>query len=166
MIDLASKVLLLDSVPYGNLARYVLHQLPAFVYYQKDNKIAKITAGEEILVPMTESDVNWDEILFQMLNMSVENNSDRDKVVKNLHNLTSYFDDKYIDAKQIITHPSFPHPVVSRFVKVHTSLLCSENTVFVLPEPQYLGVFATRDDRKEYGMSIICPQYVVRHTIE
>ena len=167
--DLASKVLRTDSVPYGLLPRYVLWGKPAFVYHSKEKKNVKIIDSEEILVPMTEEDVNWDEIFLQMLSMCVENDSDRDIVVKDLQNWSKYFDDNDIDAKQIIAqiiaHPSCPHIGIP-LVSVHTSLLCPEDTVFVLLEPQYLGVLATRDNREEYGMSIIGPEYVVRYTIE
>lgn len=163
--DLASKVLMTDSVPYDNLARYMLWGRPAFVYYPKEKKIVKIIDSEEILVPMTEEYVNWDEIFLQMLNMSVENDSDRDIVVKDLQNWSKYFDDKDVDAKKIIAHPSCPHLGIP-LADIHTSLLCPEDTVFVLPEPQYLGVLVTRDNREQYGMSIMCPDYVVRYTIE
>jgi len=165
MYDLASKVLMVDEVPEENLARYEVDDTISLVFNPRENNIVK-TSGEEIFVPMTTNDVNWDYELIKMLIKSVdESDSSRNISAISLDNhdawldVASYFDDLDLMCSQVVVHPSRSAEMV--LLNVHESELCPKNKAFFLAPPQFVGVLATRKNKQEFGMSVINSKFVV-----
>lgn len=165
MHNLASKVLLVDEVPDENIARYEVSKSIALVFNPINNNIFK-TSGDEILVPMTTNDVNWDYKLIKMLIESVdESDSSRNIYAKSLGDhyawldVDSYFADLNIICGQVVVHPSRSEEMIS--LAVHESELCPQNKAFFLASPHFLGVLATRKNKQEFGISVINSEFIV-----
>ena len=167
MYDLASKVLIVDEVPEDNIARYEVSQYPvSLVFDPRDKEIYKESDGEEIFVPMTSDDVDWDSELIKMLVKSVEDaGPNRILSTKNLDDddtwlaVLSYFDKLDLVCKQVVVHPS--RAVDMDLIDVHQSELCPKDKAFFLPPFCFVGVLATREDRREFGMLLANTEVVV-----
>lgn len=159
---------MVDEVPDENFARYVVSiDTVSLVFYPRENDIVKKFGSEEILVPMTTENVNWDDELIKMLIESVnESDSSRNISAKNLDDwdawtkIHSYFDGKDLRCTQVVVHPSRATTEVP-LLNVHESELCPKNKAFFLPSPQFVGVLATRGNKQEFGMGIIYSEFVV-----
>lgn len=166
MYDLACKVLCVDEVEVGRLARYEVSGAIPHVFHSRENNIVKKNGCEEILVPMTTDDVNWDDILIKILIECVdESDTIRNVSAESLDNhfalldVVSFFEENNLLCTQVVVHPSRATEIP--FFDVHESELCPENKAFFLPPPQFLGVLATRKDKQEIGMCVINSQFVV-----
>jgi hypothetical protein len=172
MYDLASKVLMVDHVPGSLLARYELSESSlSLVFWPEQNKIVKISNCEEILVPTTEDDINWDYELIQMLIQSVdESDTIRNISAESLDDhfawldVASCFQENELICSQVVVHPS--RAVEMPLLDVHESELCPENKAFFLPPPQFMGVLAIRNNKTEFGMSILNSNSVVCFNFE
>jgi hypothetical protein len=166
MYDLAHKVLLFDEVPVGHLTRYEASDAMPLVFDSRENNIVKKNGYEDILVPMTTDDVNWDDALIKILIESVdESDTIRNVSAESLDNhfawldVASFFEENNLLCTQVVVHPSRATEMPN--LDVHESELCPENKAFFLPPPQFLGVLATRKGKQEFGMSVINSQFVV-----
>jgi len=160
--DLASKVLLNNTMPMGVLHRYVLPNYEHVAYIYHDEKIIRITQADEVLIPTQDEEINWDEVLIQMLNHSVHDDNHRDITVRNLYKSqwNSCFQNTDFTPEQVIAHPSFT--AAMPLLRRHNSELCPKDTAFILPAPALLGVYATRENCTDVGMSIIYAHRVVK----
>ena len=157
--DLASKVLLNDVVPYGILALYILpnYQNVAYTYY--NGKMSTITQADEIIVPLQDEDVNFDEVLIQMLDSSVEGDLFRNITARYVSK--KHFQKIDFTPVQTITHPSFSGalPLSKRCV----SEFCPKDTVYFLPAPELLGVYVSREnDAKDAGIGVLYSHRVLK----
>jgi hypothetical protein len=173
MYDLASKVLMVDHVPGSLLARYELSKSSvSLVFYPRTpSYIEKHFYNLEILVPTTEDDINWDYELIQMLIQSVdESDTIRNISAESLDDhfawldVASCFQENELICSKVVVHPS--RAVEMPLLDVHESELCPENKAFFLPPPQFLGVLATRNNKTEFGMSVLNSNFVVCFNFE
>lgn len=160
MTDLASKVLFHDHIPRGRLAIYLLpnHQNVAYTYH--NNKIVSVTQADEILIPMIDEEINFDEVLIQLLNHSVDGDPNRNITAGYSSNKWySYLQSLAFIPTQVIMHPSCS--ISMPLMKKYTSELCPKETAYFLPAPELLGVYATREV-PDAGISILYPHRVVK----
>ncbi len=174
MYDLVSKVLMVDDVPVDNIARYewTSSTKDALIFYPEQNKIVNKTGYEEVVVPLTTDDVNWDDFLIQMLIKSVDkSDSTRNLTTTSFDNhdtwldVSSFFEENKLICYQVVVHPScdIHMPCVHMpSINVHKSDLCPKNSAFFLAPPHFMGVFARKKSSQEFGMGILNPHFIVR----
>jgi hypothetical protein len=171
MDELSKKVLLWDRVPLEHLPRYETSDEPvSYVFSPMTGNIVR-AHGEEILVPLTKNDVNWDEVLIKMLEKSDRTMTTREtkltptaETIDNhdlLLEVDSYFADMNVLCGQVVVHPDNSKEMP--LFDVYETDLCPVDRVYFLAPPQFLGVLATKDfpnEPRQTGMSVINSQFV------
>ena len=174
MYDLASKVLMVDHVD-GVLPRYEVDvSSVSLIFYPRADKksyIEKHFYNNEVLIPTTTDEVNWDYELIQMLIQSVdESDTIRTISAKSLDDhfawldVASCFEENELICSQVVVHPS--RSVEMPLLDVHESELCPINKAFFLAPPQFMGALATRNNKTEFGMGILNSNFVVCFNFE
>ncbi len=161
-----------DQVPLEHLPRYeISSKTTSYVFSPMNGNIVKTYGGEEILIPLTKNDVNWDEVLVQMLEKSDRTMTTREtkltQTIEAIDNhellleVESYFSDLDAICSQIVVHPdNFKEMPL---FDIHETDLCPLDRVYFLAAPAFLGVFATKDfpnESRQAGMSVINSQFV------
>lgn len=159
METLFEKILMIDEVPDGLLARYMTGGSPTIVFDPDKNTINKISGDcEEILVPMSDTKYDWKDILVSLLMESIdENNLQQNRTVESLdHRLFNSTRTTYA-----IAHPSVePNNQFERWHKLDN---CPKNTVFLIDHPGCIGIFAKNSSST--GMCIMNPKLIRRINI-
>lgn len=172
-MELSKKVLMCDEVPLENLPRYeVPNDAVSIIYSPMTGNVVKSSGAEEILIPLTKKDVDWDKVLIQMLEKSARVMTSRETklgiTAKSLDDIDlkldvdTHFSDLQLICAQVVTHPD--NAFESSELDVRETDLCPKDKAYFLPPPQFLGVLATKNFPSEplqAGMSIVNSQYVL-----
>lgn len=152
---------MIDEVPNGRLARYMTGGSPTIVFDPERNTINRVSGDcSEILVPMSDTEYDWKEIMVSLLMASID---ERD-VLQN--RTVKFLDDIFIDATlhtQAIAHPSVePSKQLAKWHKLDN---CPKDTVFLIHHPGCVGIFAKNSDSKRSGMCIMNTNLIRRINI-
>lgn len=165
-MELSKKVLMCDEVPLECLPRYeVPDDSVSIIYSPMTGNVVKSFGNEEILVPLTKKDVDWDKVLMQMLEKAsgpVIQAKSLDDIDLKL-DVDTHFADMELVCAQVVIHPD--NTFESRELDVHETDLCPKNEAYFLPPPAFLGVLATKNFPSEplqTGMSVINSGYVLK----
>jgi hypothetical protein len=182
MKSLTEKILFADVLNENQLARYEINGSRYLTYHNgtiADRKtksifrfvICKELGDEEVLVTTTEDEVNWDEVLMEMLIKSVpETNEDRNITSEKLNDplclfkIQAQFEKKDIVLRQVVVHPSKYVDMPMYSFDIIQSELCPVDSAFFLPPPQFLGVLVLK--KSETGIGLLNPDFVIRLNFE
>jgi len=162
---LTEKILCTDVLNENQLGRYIVNGSRCLTYH--NGKIVEETGGEEVLISTTEDEVNWDEVLMEMLIKSVpETNEDRNITSEKLNDplcildAQSYIESRDVMLGQVVVHPSKYVNMPMYSFDIIQSELCPVDSAFFLPPSQFLGVHVLK--KSETGVGLLNPDFVVR----
>jgi hypothetical protein len=165
MKSLTEKILCTDVLNGNQLGRYEVDGSRCLTY--RNGKIVEETGGEEVLITTTEDEVNWDEVLMEMLIKSVpESDKDRNIASERLNDplcilkAQSHFEKKDVTLRCVVVHPSKYVNMPMYSFDIIQSELCPVDSAFFLPMSWFLGAHVLK--KSETGIGLLNPDFVVR----
>jgi hypothetical protein len=169
-MELCNKVLMRDELPLDNLARYETQdQAISIIYSPMTGKIVMSAGQEEMVIPLTKNDIDWDQVLMDMLEKSTSMRPEKETIkgesiddINIMLDVDSRFSDMELICTQVVVHPDNAKELPS--LEVHETDLCPKDKAYFLPSPMFLGVIATKQfpvEPIQVGMSVINSQYVL-----
>lgn len=160
-MELYKTILLHDYLPYDCLSpRYESELNAPKLFYNPDSEcVERQNDGEEVIVPTTSKEVNWEKVLFDLLLESAKPTPE-DKEVPHEIMAAAFFEEKELLCENVVKHPSNKYTPIMDDLNVYESEFCPKNSIFFLPPAQYFGVFPETAGKRERGMAIINPLFV------